>query len=401
MTANVFRVIRRPGQCRSADAVAVLSAHAAKGLEWDVVCLAGVSEGSWPVLRTRPSLLGTEEVLDAAAGLPAAVLDSSAGLQEERRLFYVAATRARLRLVATAVADQDTVPSRFLHELAGTDDELPGTGRPSRTDRPAAGLHLTDLVAELRRAVTDPTVPERTSTAAATQLARLASAGVVGAHPRDWYGLADLSSSAPAIPDDRPVTVSPSTVENLTRCALRGVLERRGASSTTSQQQIEGIVVHALVDGLAKGVHRADLVAEMERFLSLQTQLPPWLLARTRRALEAMLNAAQVWLADLGPDRSLAGSEVRLSVAVPPDDDSGAGVREVRLEGRARPTRPGARRVADRRRLQDRCDGAVEGQRGRERSAGRLPARHRAGCRRRTRLGAGDLGGDHHARPGR
>jgi RecB family exonuclease len=113
------------------------------------------------------------------------------------------------------------------------------------------------------------------------------------------------------------------------------VLERRGASSTTSQQQIEGIVVHALVDGLAKGVHRSDLVAEMERFLSLQTQLPPWLLARTRRALEAMLNAAQVWLADLGPDRSLAGSEVRLSVAVPPDDDSGAGPREVRLEGRA------------------------------------------------------------------
>ena len=91
------------------------------------------------------------------------------------------------------------------------------------------GLHLTDLVAELRRAVTDPTVPERTSMAAATQLARLASAGVVGAHPRDWYGLADLSSIGPAIPDDRPVTVSPSTVENLTRCALRGVLERRGA----------------------------------------------------------------------------------------------------------------------------------------------------------------------------
>ena len=66
------------GTARSADAVAVLSAHAAKGLEWDVVCLAGVSEGRWPVLRTRPSLLGTEEVLDAAAGLPAAALDSSA-----------------------------------------------------------------------------------------------------------------------------------------------------------------------------------------------------------------------------------------------------------------------------------------------------------------------------------
>ena len=94
--------------------MAVLSAHAAKGLEWDVVCLAGVAEGHWPVLRDRQSLLGTEEVLDAAAGIPAGVPDGSAAIAEERRLFYVAATRARRRLIATAVADQDTVPSRFL-----------------------------------------------------------------------------------------------------------------------------------------------------------------------------------------------------------------------------------------------------------------------------------------------
>ena len=97
-------------------------------------------------------------------------------------------------------------------------------------------------------------------------------------------------------------------MESLTRCALRGVLERRGAQRHDSQQQIEGIVVHALVDGLAKGCPRADLVAEMERFLSLQTQLPPWLLARTRRALEAMLTAAQsLARRSSGPDRSLAG----------------------------------------------------------------------------------------------
>ena len=63
------------GTARSADAVAVLSAHAAKGLEWDVVCLAGVAEGSWPVVRTQASLLGTDEVLDAAAGLPPPAID--------------------------------------------------------------------------------------------------------------------------------------------------------------------------------------------------------------------------------------------------------------------------------------------------------------------------------------
>ena len=71
---------------------------------------------------------------------PASPTDSTA-LAEERRLFYVAATRARRRLIATAVADQDTVPSRFLDELAGTEEELAdrlagGAGR-IRATRPA------------------------------------------------------------------------------------------------------------------------------------------------------------------------------------------------------------------------------------------------------------------------
>jgi hypothetical protein len=196
---------------------------------------------------------------------------------------------------------------------------------------------LTDLIADLRRVVTDSSVPGRTAQLAAAQLARLAAAGVAGAHPRDWYGLADRSSENPPVPDGTPVTVSPSAVESLTMCALRGILERRGARGGSSQQQIEGIVVHALVDGLAKGVARADLVGEMERFLSLQTQLPPWLLERTRRALEAMLTAAERWIADLPADRRLAGSEVRLDVAVPPDgvSDYQSAARPVRLAGRA------------------------------------------------------------------
>ena len=325
------------GASRSADAVGILSAHAAKGLEWDVVCLAGVTEGSWPVLRTKASLLGADEALDAAAGLPMAVSDASAAVQEERRLFYVAATRARRRLIATAVADQDTVPSRFLFELSGSVEELPA-GWPAEPDgSQRRGLHLTDLIADLRRVVTDSSVPDRTAQLAAAQLARLAAAGVAGAHPRDWYGLADRSSESPPVPDGTSVTVSPSAVESLTMCALRGILERRGARGGSSQQQIEGIVVHALVDGLAKGVARADLVGEMERFLSLQTQLPPWLLARTRRALEAMLTAAESWIADLPADRRLAGSEVRLDVAVPPDgvSDEHSPARPVRLAGRA------------------------------------------------------------------
>ena len=78
-------------------------------------------------------------------------------LDEERRLFYVAITRARRALVVTAVTSEREAlsPSRFLDEidpLAG-DDPRPLT--PVR--RP---LSLTSLVAELRQSVTDPDVDD-------------------------------------------------------------------------------------------------------------------------------------------------------------------------------------------------------------------------------------------------
>src|SRR4051794_32938786 len=97
-----------PGADRG-DAVRLLTAHAAKGHEWDVVVLAGVQEGIWPDLRLRGSLLGSERLVDVLAGRdpggPAALAgQTSALLTEERRLFHLAASRARRRLVVTAVA---------------------------------------------------------------------------------------------------------------------------------------------------------------------------------------------------------------------------------------------------------------------------------------------------------
>jgi RecB family exonuclease len=119
------------------------------------------------------------------------------------------------------------------------------------------------------------------------------------------------------VPAHGPVTLSPSAVESVLRCPLRAVLERRGGRSATSQQQIEGVVMHALVDGLARGVARPDLEAEMERFLAQPTGLPPWLIARTRRALQAMLTAAQAWIAELPADRRPVATEAALSAWLP------------------------------------------------------------------------------------
>ncbi len=304
---------------RSADAVSIISAHAAKGREWDVVAVAGVQEGTWPDLRPRDGLLSVPELLDKAAGIPSTARVSEL-LADERRLFYVAATRARRALICTAVLGQDTVPSRFLQEIAGIDEDLPvqddrqsGDGSTGRRS-----LHLTDLIADLRRTVVDPAAPDVDVAAAARQLAVLAEAGVTGAHPRDWYGLAPRSTDDPPIPLGATVNISPSTVEALSTCGLRAVLERRGGRGEPGQAQLEGIVVHAIAHGLALGLPEPELAAEIERFVATQDRLPRWQVDRSRRALFAMLSAASSWVRSTHPPRRLIGSELAIEVALPP-----------------------------------------------------------------------------------
>ncbi|MEV4767485.1 UvrD-helicase domain-containing protein, partial [Micromonospora chokoriensis] len=123
-------------------AVRLLTAHAAKGLEWDLVAVAGVQEGIWPDLRLRGSLLGSERLVDVLAGRSVdgataanVVGQTSALLDEERRLFHVAISRARHRLLVSAVAsaavggdDHEEQPSRFLHELVPSTPPRPPDG---------------------------------------------------------------------------------------------------------------------------------------------------------------------------------------------------------------------------------------------------------------------------------
>ncbi|MER7331443.1 MULTISPECIES: ATP-dependent DNA helicase [unclassified Micromonospora] len=398
------------------EAVRLLTAHAAKGLEWDLVAVAGVQEGVWPDLRLRGSLLGSERLVDLLAGRAAGagtvatlVGQTSALLDEERRLFHVAVTRARRRLLVSAVAsaavggdDHEEQPSRFLYELGPTDPPAPDDGPPppgrpdpagpppagpspagpgaagpvprgstpggepagqapagpsqagdpaapapaeparagstpggSGPDRPGAGaapvgddpvaaeeepdrpgtlpvsrppraLTLPALVAELRTAVSDPDAPYTRRQAAAVELARLAAAGVAGAHPDDWWGLRQLSDDRPLVDEGEPVRVTPSGMESALRCSLRWLLERHGGSAPASAAQGVGNLVHAAAmlaeDASADRGALLDYVAARFDVIELAAR---WMVGPERARAEAMVDKLLRWLA-ANPRRLLA-----------------------------------------------------------------------------------------------
>jgi RecB family exonuclease len=298
------------------DAVRVLTAHAAKGQEWDVVAVTGVQEGFWPDLRPRGSLLGSELLVDLAAGRePTATARASQMLDEERRLFYLACTRARHTLIVTAVSDAENEPSRFLDELLPWEADEPRP--PSSVPR---ALALPAVVAELRAVVTDSGRSEAIREIAAGNLARLAAAGVPGADPAQWYGLLPLSDDSPLRGPAELVKVSPSKVEQFQTCSLRWLLESAGGSPGPGAAQGIGTLVH---DAATLAVDPEQVTPQLldERIDAGWAGLDiggPWFTEKERERARRMVAKLVSWLRD-NPRALVAveeGFEVRLGRAV-------------------------------------------------------------------------------------
>ncbi len=92
-------------QSQSIPHIQLMSLHAAKGLEFDTVIIAGLEEGLLPSTRS---------------------MNSSEQIEEERRLLYVGITRAREHLILINAKTRNTYgqtseqsPSRFTHEISG------------------------------------------------------------------------------------------------------------------------------------------------------------------------------------------------------------------------------------------------------------------------------------------
>jgi len=112
----------------SSDQVSLLTMHNAKGLEWPVVFIAGLEDGLFPHVRS---------------------LDSEAQMEEERRLCYVAMTRAESKLFLTWARArrkfgggplEPRMMSRFLIEVPGKFTERLDGGAASLQAGPEVDL---------------------------------------------------------------------------------------------------------------------------------------------------------------------------------------------------------------------------------------------------------------------
>jgi RecB family exonuclease len=322
--------------------VRILTAHRAKGLQWRLVVVASVQEGGWPDLRRRGSLLQPDRL--ERSGLVDAPPVSTL-LAEERRLFYVACTRAQERLVVTAVRsplEDGPQPSRFLDDLLGRTPDSPGSVRGEHAGhvrgRPARPMSVPGLVAQLRAVAVDPERPQPLREAAVRRLATLAHASaddgrrlVPVAHPDRWWGLLEPTSSpVPVRPQGVPLDLSGSQLSGIVGCPLRWFLGHEVKAEVARSTALGfGSIVHVLADAVAREVLPADQDVLDARIDQVWAELGFEALWQSRLERAAASDAVRRFLHwhSARPERTFVASEHEFEITLPVGEDG------IRLRG--------------------------------------------------------------------
>jgi len=208
----------------SGDAVQLLTVHAAKGLEFDHVYVLRLVQRGFPV-GEKPRVLEFPTEL-MREELP----KGSFHIQEERRLFYVAITRARQRLTLSTVENKRSKPSVFLDDIL-MDAQIKRRDVEQLAPTPAS---------EPAAAETTPVLFEPSGRHAR-----------IGSHIGEW-----ATAYRPPVPD--PLKISPSGIDTLEACPQKYLFSnawrlRGGPAAAMSFGSVMHNTIKYFIGELAKG----------------------------------------------------------------------------------------------------------------------------------------------------
>lgn len=270
------------------DVVLVTTPAGTVGLEFDTVVVAALQEGVWPDMRLRGSLLAPQELVRVIRRIDSSTIDERKVVRDdELRMFALAISRARARLVLAAVANDEEAVSPFV--------ALAPANAPTIDSTRLSPLSLRGMTGRLRRALYDQGSAASVRAAAAANLARLATLEVPGASPDDWHGLLELSSSR-ALFDDEPAPVSPSKLDDIETSALDWFLESVSRADSGIHANI-GTIMHAVLES-ATGADVEGLWQTVESRWGELTFDAPWIEQRQKRLVRGYTQALAEYLAD-------------------------------------------------------------------------------------------------------
>ena len=301
------------------DALEILTVHSAKGRQWPYVIVAGVQEGTWPNLKTRSTLLGAERLVererhgDELAERELQAITASSLLEDERRLFHVATSRASADLLVTATSREDDEPSLFFHEIYEEIHGFSADSAEAKIVEPARPLTAPALVATLRR-----NLSSENSSDAAQLLATLNDRGISLANPTSWVGSRPLSTDRPVVAEGDPIYVSPSGAEPFTECGVKWFFEKSGGTNGDGVAQLLGSAIHefARLKVETPEITHEQLVEKLESSWSLIDQTSGWLSAASLKRAKRMLERFAQYHSEIESktDRSVVGVELDFKV---------------------------------------------------------------------------------------
>ncbi len=282
----------------SADSgVVLMTAHSAKGLEFDSVFMVGVHDGHWGG-RLKRDLIRLPHIVRLDATLPAETDD-----EDERRLFYVAMTRARKELTltysTTSASGKSQLPSQFVNEIHADFIQVIDTNAQEKEYAEAIKIQMN------------------------TQITHLSSSKIDPSYLRDLFFVSGLSATA---------------VNNYIECPIKYLyVNLLRLPSVKSRAQLYGTAIHAALKAVFDAYGVSGVLDDEIARIAFETQLGRVGLPPTDFAifLEKGSRALSGYLAHYGmPTVPFIASEVKVAgVVIPAEDIGGEHSHDVPLSG--------------------------------------------------------------------